>query len=133
MASAQAILAAPGPASTGSSPSCYSRTAYHPENFSQAGSFVNSSSVPKTKGRNVSGRSWKSRPQKRTSSLVTKVKSNNRVKGSWEEKRAEQERRREVKAREKEIKEATASKKVRSAEGCGGERSETASVCFHRS
>mmetsp|Transcript_12555 Transcript_12555/g.35643 ORF Transcript_12555/g.35643 Transcript_12555/m.35643 type:complete len:174 (-) Transcript_12555:278-799(-) len=42
---------------------------------------------PSTKGRNVSGRSWKVRPQKRASSLV-KTKVNNGTK-SWEQRRQE--------------------------------------------
>lgn len=41
----------------------------------------------KTKGRSVSGRSWKVRPQKRASSLIS-TRTNNRVK-SWEQKKAE--------------------------------------------
>mmetsp|Transcript_16541 Transcript_16541/g.33702 ORF Transcript_16541/g.33702 Transcript_16541/m.33702 type:complete len:183 (-) Transcript_16541:79-627(-) len=91
-------------------PSCYTRSTYNPPNFNQNGSFT--SDRPAIKGRNVSGRSWKTRPQKRTSSLVTKVKTNNLVKGSWEEKRLAQERRKEVKLREKEMREATRSQKL---------------------
>ena len=53
-------------------------------------------SAPHTKGRNVSGRSWKLRPQKRASSLITSNRANNRSK-SWEVKKAERNLRMEVK------------------------------------
>eukprot|EP00568_Trieres_chinensis_P004471 CAMPEP_0183307376 /NCGR_PEP_ID=MMETSP0160_2-20130417/17296_1 /TAXON_ID=2839 ORGANISM="Odontella Sinensis, Strain Grunow 1884" /NCGR_SAMPLE_ID=MMETSP0160_2 /ASSEMBLY_ACC=CAM_ASM_000250 /LENGTH=180 /DNA_ID=CAMNT_0025470951 /DNA_START=55 /DNA_END=597 /DNA_ORIENTATION=- len=56
------------------------------------------------KGRNVSGRSWKLRPQKRASSLVTKVATNNRSK-SWQRKAEEREARRLALEREREMKE----------------------------
>mmetsp|Transcript_1657 Transcript_1657/g.1985 ORF Transcript_1657/g.1985 Transcript_1657/m.1985 type:complete len:158 (+) Transcript_1657:83-556(+) len=56
------------------------------------------------KGRNVSGRSWKLRPQKRASSLITKTTQNNRSK-SWEKKMKEKEQRRALIEREREIKE----------------------------
>jgi len=50
-----------------------------------------------SKGRNVSGRSWKLRPQKRASSLITKNKSNGRSK-SWEKKEQQRMLSREVKS-----------------------------------
>ena len=55
-------------------------------------------------GRNCSGRSWKLRPQKRASSLITKTAQNNRSK-SWEQKMAEKALRKSVMEREKEMKE----------------------------
>lgn len=58
----------------------------------------------KAKGRNVSGRSWKVRPQKRASSLVA-TKVNNRSK-SWEKKRAEQLARKQALELQQEMKEA---------------------------
>lgn len=56
------------------------------------------------KGRNVSGRNWKLRPQKRASSLVTKSAQNAKSK-SWEKKMKEKELRRSLLEREKELKE----------------------------
>lgn len=56
------------------------------------------------KGRNVSGRNWKLRPQKRASSLITGTRQNNRSK-SYEKKMKEKETRRLLLEREKEIKE----------------------------
>lgn len=56
------------------------------------------------KGRNVSGRSWKLRPQKRASSLVTKTVQNNRSK-PWEIKMKEREARRLILEREKNLQE----------------------------
>lgn len=56
------------------------------------------------KGRNVSGRSWKTRTQRRASSLVTQTKANNRS-SSWEKKTAERKARTAVMEREKEMKE----------------------------
>ncbi|KAL7548712.1 hypothetical protein ACHAWF_011981 [Thalassiosira exigua] len=50
-----------------------------------------------SKGRNASGRSWKVRPQKRASSLVTKNGANNRSK-SWQTKEAERTLAKEVKS-----------------------------------
>ena len=52
------------------------------------------------KGRNQSGRSWKVRPQKRASTLVTKVKLNN-LSRTWDEKQ-DAKRARKM-AKEKEI------------------------------
>ena len=57
----------------------------------------------KTKGRNVSGRSWKVRPQKRASSLVT-TKANNR-KSSWEAKRAQKLAQQQAKQLQQELSE----------------------------
>jgi hypothetical protein len=51
------------------------------------GDIVQMSREPSTKGRNVSGRSWKIRPQKRASSLV-KTKVNNQTK-TWKERQQE--------------------------------------------
>mmetsp|Transcript_102 Transcript_102/g.174 ORF Transcript_102/g.174 Transcript_102/m.174 type:complete len:181 (-) Transcript_102:372-914(-) len=56
------------------------------------------------KGRNVSGRSWKTRQQKRASSLVTQTKANNRS-SSWEKKTEERKARKAVMERQKEMKE----------------------------
>lgn len=56
------------------------------------------------KGRNVSGRSWKLRPQKRASSLVTKTIQNNRSK-PWEIKMKEREARRLISEKEKNMQE----------------------------
>lgn len=53
------------------------------------------------KGRNVSGRPWKVRTQKRASSLM-KTKANNQVK-SWEERQAEKRKRQEAKELQKEM------------------------------
>jgi hypothetical protein len=55
------------------------------------------------KGRNVSGRSWKLRPQKRASSLVTKTVQNNRSR-SWEAKMKEKEAKRLILERENNMK-----------------------------
>ena len=57
-----------------------------------------------SKGRNVSGRSWKIREQKRASSLVTKTVQNGKSK-SWERKKAEREARKALIERERELKE----------------------------
>lgn len=57
----------------------------------------------KTKGRNVSGRSWKTRPQKRASSLV-KTKTNN-LSCDWKTRRDAQRQRQEAAEMEKEMKE----------------------------
>ena len=67
-------------------------SAFQPENFSQAGTFVGNQADPK-KGQNVSGRSWKNRPQKRASTMVTKVRLNNRTLSTWEKKEEEKNRR----------------------------------------
>ena len=56
-----------------------------------------------TKGQNVSGRSWKTTPQKRASSLV-KTKKNNLV-STWEQKQAERLQRQESLMLQKELKE----------------------------
>lgn len=56
------------------------------------------------KGRNLSGRSWKLRPQKRASSLVTKTVQNNCSK-TWETKMKEREARRLILERENQMKE----------------------------
>ena len=56
------------------------------------------------KGRNVSGRGWKVRPQKRASSLLTKTVQNGASK-SWEQKKAEREAKKATLEREREMKE----------------------------
>mmetsp|Transcript_6691 Transcript_6691/g.8456 ORF Transcript_6691/g.8456 Transcript_6691/m.8456 type:complete len:156 (-) Transcript_6691:28-495(-) len=56
------------------------------------------------KGRNVSNRSWKVRPQKRASSLITKTTQNAASK-SWEKKKAERDAKKALLEREKELKE----------------------------
>eukprot|EP00581_Thalassiosira_minuscula_P009940 CAMPEP_0183709452 /NCGR_PEP_ID=MMETSP0737-20130205/5509_1 /TAXON_ID=385413 /ORGANISM="Thalassiosira miniscula, Strain CCMP1093" /LENGTH=164 /DNA_ID=CAMNT_0025937565 /DNA_START=129 /DNA_END=623 /DNA_ORIENTATION=+ len=49
-----------------------------------------------SKGRNTSGRTWKLRPQKRASSLVTKNRANGRAK-SWQAKQAQRLLTKEIK------------------------------------
>jgi len=107
-------LTAQGPALPAPAPVLTSAAAslHHPEVYHQKGSFLLTSDRDVKKGRNVSGRSWKIRPQKRTSTLVTKVLSNNLVKGSWEEKEAERRKKKEIKARENEIKERSRQTKI---------------------
>jgi hypothetical protein len=100
----------PSSSSSGPAPSSAPVSAFHPENFTQPGVFT--SKVDIQKGRNVSGRSWKNRPQKRTSTLITKVKLNNRVLSSWEQKEAKRFRNKEMKEREREIRQATTDKKA---------------------
>lgn len=53
-------------------------------------------STHRSKGRNVSGRSWKLRPQKRASSLITKNKANGKSK-SWSTKQQERTLNTEIK------------------------------------
>jgi len=53
-------------------------------------------------GRNVSGRSWKLRPQKRASSLITKTAQNARS-STWAKKMKDREHRRAILEREKEM------------------------------
>jgi rRNA-processing protein CGR1 len=55
------------------------------------------------KGQNVSGRSWKTKPQKRASSLI-KTKVNN-LRTTWGQKQAERQLRQEALALQKELKE----------------------------
>ena len=50
-------------------------------------------------GNNVSGRPWKNRPQKRTSTMITKTKLNNKA-SSWDAKATEQRRKKEIRERE---------------------------------
>jgi|EP01083_Nonionella_stella_P011828 rRNA-processing protein CGR1 len=57
-----------------------------------------------SKGRNVSGRSWKLRPQKRASSLITKTAQNGKS-TSWEKKQKDREARKALLERERELKE----------------------------
>jgi rRNA-processing protein CGR1 len=61
----------------------------HPVEFDQvmAGDIVKMSIEPSTKGRNVSGRAWKIRPQKRATALV-RSKVNNKTK-TWEQRQQE--------------------------------------------
>ena len=54
-------------------------------------------SLHATKGRNVSGRAWKLRPQKRASSLITKNKANAKSK-SWSKKQQERTLNAEIKS-----------------------------------
>jgi hypothetical protein len=65
-------------------------------NQSFKGDILNPASAPSikahaSKGRNASGRSWKLRPQKRASSLITKNRANNKSK-SWEQQAMIEER-----------------------------------------
>lgn len=62
-----------------------------------------SASKPEPKGRNVSGRTWKVRPQKRASTLV-KTKVNNQTK-SWDARKAERQARKEALELQKEMRE----------------------------
>ena len=55
-----------------------------------------------TKGRNTSGRSWKLRPQKRASSLITKNRANARSK-SWEARQQERALKAEVKSAQQQM------------------------------
>jgi rRNA-processing protein CGR1 len=55
------------------------------------------------KGQNVSGRGWKTKPQKRASSLI-KTKVNN-LRTTWEQKQAERQTRQEALTLQKELKE----------------------------
>lgn len=55
-----------------------------------------------SKGRNASGRSWKVRPQKRASSLVTSNRANNRSR-SWEKKQAQKLLREEIKSAQSDL------------------------------
>ncbi|GMH89107.1 hypothetical protein TrST_g3299 [Triparma strigata] len=95
---------------TTTTPSPFTRNEFNPPNHHLKGTFL--TSAPPTKGRNTSGRNWKVRPQKRTSTLVNKVTLNNKVKSSWEAKEESRNRLREIKAREKEIKASTLASKL---------------------
>ena len=68
-----------------------------------AGDIVKMSLAPTTKGRNVSGRTWKVRPQKRASTLV-KTKVNNGCK-TWEVRQAERIARKESTELQNELRE----------------------------
>lgn len=59
--------------------------------------------APSTKGRNVSGRTWKVRPQKRASTLI-KTTTNNRVK-SWETRQGEKINKQESKELQTDLRE----------------------------
>lgn len=74
------------------------------------GDIVQMSREPSTKGRNVSGRSWKIRPQKRASSLV-KTKANNQTK-TWEERQHERLARKEALELQSELREERRQVKV---------------------
>jgi len=67
------------------------------------GDVVQLSKQPTTKGRNVSGRTWKARPQKRASAL-TKTKVNNQTR-SWDERQAAKLARQEATTLQKELSE----------------------------
>ena len=67
-----------------------------------AGDILNPSSTPTlqnhaSKGRNISGRSWKLRPQKRASSLITKNRANARSQ-SWAKKQQQRLLTQEIKS-----------------------------------
>jgi len=62
------------------------------------------------KGRNVSGRSWKVRPQKRASSLI-KTRVNNQTK-SWQARKAEQLARKEAIELQKQLQEERRQEKI---------------------
>ena len=64
----------------------------------------NKKNIELPKGRNVSGRKWKVRAQKRASSLVTSVPQNARSK-SWEKKSNERKLHKALKEKESEMKE----------------------------
>ena len=55
-----------------------------------------------SKGKNASGRSWKFRPQKRASSLITKNRANNRSK-SWNKKQQERMLTKEIKSAQSDL------------------------------
>ncbi|KAG7367356.1 Cgr1 family protein [Nitzschia inconspicua] len=74
------------------------------------GDIIQMSREPSTKGKNVSGRSWKVRPQKRASSLV-KTKVNNRTK-TWEERQLEKNARKEALELQSELREERRQAKV---------------------
>ena len=74
------------------------------------GDIVKMSFEPRTKGRNVSGRSWKIRPQKRASSLI-KTKINNQSK-TWEEREKEKLARKEALELQTELREERRQAKI---------------------
>eukprot|EP00531_Pseudo-nitzschia_arenysensis_P016188 CAMPEP_0116145204 /NCGR_PEP_ID=MMETSP0329-20121206/16453_1 /TAXON_ID=697910 /ORGANISM="Pseudo-nitzschia arenysensis, Strain B593" /LENGTH=176 /DNA_ID=CAMNT_0003640763 /DNA_START=43 /DNA_END=573 /DNA_ORIENTATION=- len=78
------------------------------------GDIVKMLSEPKTKGRNVSGRSWKVRPQKRASTLV-KTKVNNQIK-TWEQRQQEKLARKEALELQAELREERRLSKVQKKE-----------------
>ncbi len=78
------------------------------------GDIVKMLDEPKTKGRNVSGRSWKVRPQKRASSLV-KTKTNNQIK-TWEQRQQEKLDRKEALELQAELREERRLSKVQKKE-----------------
>ena len=71
--------------------------------------------APPTKGRNVSGRTWKVRPQKRSSTLV-KTKANNLAISSWEQRQALKRQRDEAKELQAELREERRQSKIRKRE-----------------
>mmetsp|Transcript_2837 Transcript_2837/g.7790 ORF Transcript_2837/g.7790 Transcript_2837/m.7790 type:complete len:177 (+) Transcript_2837:130-660(+) len=78
------------------------------------GDIVKMLDEPSTKGRNVSGRAWKVRPQKRASSLV-KTKVNNRTK-TWEQRQQEKLARKEALELQSELREERRQMKVQKKE-----------------
>lgn len=76
----------------------------------RTGDIVKMSVEPTTKGRNVSGRSWKVRPQKRATSLI-KTKANNQVK-TWEERQQEKLAKKEARELQNELREERRQAKV---------------------
>lgn len=78
-----------------------------PKQYKGTSSGDASATLPKQKipvGRNVSGRGWKTRPQSRTSTIITKVPQNNASK-TWEQRKAEREAKKAMLERERELKE----------------------------
>uniref|UniRef100_A0A7S0FS04 Coiled-coil domain-containing protein 86 n=1 Tax=Minutocellus polymorphus TaxID=265543 RepID=A0A7S0FS04_9STRA len=104
-ASASASAAATGSASASTKGSSKPST-FQPSNQLLTADFTATTQTVdgKPKGRNASGRNWKLRPQKRATTIVTKVSTNNRSK-SWEKRKAEREAQKAAKEREKELRE----------------------------
>lgn len=78
------------------------------------GNIIKMLDVPSTKGKNISGRSWKVRPQKRASSLV-KTKVNNRTK-TWEQRQQEKLARKEALELQSELREERRQSKIQKKE-----------------
>jgi rRNA-processing protein CGR1 len=74
-----------------------------PEQQGASNTESSSEAVDTIKGRNVSGRSWKTKPQKRASSLVKTSVNNSST--TWEQKRAARLARQEARSLEKELRE----------------------------
>lgn len=78
------------------------------------GDILEWSKAPPTKGRNVSGRTWKVRPQKRASSLV-KTKFNNATK-TWDQRQQERSARKEALELQTELREERRQAKIQKKE-----------------